>query len=301
MKSNPSPAGIAGLIVSVAAIGVAIYEFTAARKAETSLAAAIHDHQVDEARLQELTRSAKAAAQDQADLQRIIEQQQRAATANAQAAPGDQSAQADKAAKAGEVARNAKAAALADGQAFLASYGQSREMLLQLGRAQIGRNYARFFQMAGIPAAQAEELINQTDLHWIETITLAPNSIHPGEPELPDDQIKNILGDQGFQQLQDFKRLQPIQGLVNDVSNLSTSEPFSPEQTTQLLNIIANANEGYRGGGKADPQSIDWDQVMVQAQGVLSKPQLTVLKAESQLPQIMGLVKQYYQNHPPAK
>jgi len=69
----------------------------------------------------------------------------------------------------------------------------------------------------------------------------------------------------------------------------------------QLLNVITNASSGYVNGGKANQQSLDWNQVMSQAPGILSEAQMTALKAESQLPQLMPLVKQFYQNQPSAK
>ncbi len=300
-KTKPSSSSLAGLALIVLAIGFAIYEFTAARQAEASLATANHEHQVDQARLQELANDARVAAQKQADLQKLVDEHQRVAAVAAPAPVSDEASQADKAAKAAAAARMAKATGLADGQAFLSSFGQSREMLVEIGKAQIGRNYAQFFRLAGLSPAQIDDLENQTAAHWLDTITVAPNSIHPGDPELPDDKLKTILGDQGFQQLQDYRRIQPLQGMVSDISSLATSAPLTPEQATQLLGILGNASDSYRGGGKANPQLIDWSQVLVQAQGVLSEAQLTALKAEAQLPQVMSLVKQFYQNQPTGK
>ena len=57
---------------------------------------------------------------------------------------------------------------------------------------------------------------------------VSPNSIHPSDPGLSDDQMKGILGDQGFQQFQNSQRMQSLQPLVNDVSSLSFAAPLSP-------------------------------------------------------------------------
>ena len=71
--------------------------------------------------------------------------------------------------------------------------------------------------------------------------------------------------------------------------------------STPLLNLLANSSNPYASGGKASLQSVNWDQVLPQAQGFLSEPQLAALKAEAQLPQIMSLIKDFYQKNPPAK
>jgi hypothetical protein len=191
-------------------------------------------------------------------------------------------------------ARNA--AAMVDGQAFLAAYGQSREMLFELGKAQSARNYAAFVQSAGISPEVADALAAKTSEYWIEKLAVMPGGVHPGDPNLPDDEVKAILGEQGFQQLQEFRRVQPLQGVVGDVSTLSVGAPLTPTQSAQLLTIFANASSSYQSGGVARPPTVDWDQVMIQAQGVLSPVQLNALKAEAQGPKVMALIAQFYKD-----
>jgi hypothetical protein len=109
------------------------------------------------------------------------------------------------------------------------------------------------------------------------------------------------LGDEGFQQLQNYQRIQPLQGLVNDVSSLSISEPLNPQQSAQLLTILANASSSYQGGGKATQLSVDWSQAVPQAQGILSAAQINALNAESQLAQVSSLGRQFLQSQSRAK
>ncbi len=130
---------------------------------------------------------------------------------------------------------------------------------------------------------------------------MKPSTIYPSDLNLSDDQLRSILGDQGLQQLYSSLRVQPMQNMVNDVSSLSISAPLTQEQSSQLMNILANASSAYGSGGRATAQSIDWSQALAQAQGILSEPQMNALRAESQLGQLMGLVKQYYQNPQPQK
>jgi hypothetical protein len=79
--------------------------------------------------------------------------------------------------------------------------------------------------------------------------------------------------------------------------------PLTQPQATRLREILANASTSYQAGGKAEPATIDWSRVMEQAQGFLTPPQFSALKADAQLPQISLLMKQFYQQQgqPPAK
>jgi hypothetical protein len=277
-------------LVAVLAAAFFYLEYRAAERLTASLALATSTHQADQAHLQQLTKKVQASEQRQAELEKAL-QQARVATD----APG-------RPARAADSSQAAKAKALADGQAFMTAYGQpAHDMLIAIGKAQVARNFAALIESGAITAAQAEAIENQTAEHWIDSMAVTPNSIHPTDPNLSEDQLKGILGDQGFQQYQNYQRMQPLQGLVNDVSSLSFAAPLSPGQSTQLLTVLANSSSNYVGGGKANPQSVNWDQVLPLAQGILSEQQIAALKAEAALPQLMSMVKEFYQNHPPAK
>jgi hypothetical protein len=285
------------VVMVLLAIGFGGYESSQARQAEASLAAEREKHEADEAQLRQLSGSAKAASDRIAALQAALQQQTSAGSQASQTA-----ANAAKAAKpASAAAQEAKAKALADGQEFLATYGQSRDMLISIGKAQVARNFSGFIRSGAVTPAQIDELETRTSEHWLQSLAVAPNSVHPTDPNLSDAELKGILGEQGFQQFQDYGRMQPLLGMVNDISSMSITAPLSIEQSTQLLSVLAGASSTYQSGGKANPQSIDWNQAMAQAQGVLSEPQFNALKAEAQLPQLMDLVKQFYQARAPAK
>ncbi len=275
-------------LVTVLAVAFFYLEFRAAQRLTDSLALATSTHQADQARVQQLTKRIADSEQRQAELEKAVAQARAAAAAGRPAR-----------ANAGPVSSEK---ALADGQAFIAAYGQpARDLLVSIGKAQVARNFAALIESGAITPAQAEALETQTAQHWIDTIAVTPNSVHPSDPNLPEDQLKEILGDQGFQQYQNFQRMQPLQGMVNDVSSLSFASPLTPGQSSQLLGLLANATPQYASGGKANQQSINWDQVLPQAQGILSEQQLAALKAEAALPQIMSMVKDFYKNSPPAK
>jgi RNA polymerase sigma factor (sigma-70 family) len=292
MSTTKLGLGIASM-VTLFAVGSAVFEGDAASQAQTSLvatqallAAATTTHKADLEKQQHLARIAADDDQKWAALQKTVAEMQSRAAQDAEAASNR---------------KTDKATALAAGQAFLAAYPQARPMLLEISKAQIARNFAAFFQKAGLTPTQIENMENQTAEQWIQTVTVGPNGIHPGDPQLPDDRLKAILGDQGFQQFQDFERVQPLQGFVRDASSMSTSVPITETQANQLLMILANASSSYQGGGKASPNTVDWDQVMVQAQGVLSAQQIAAISAEAQLGKLMPLVAQFRQSSPPTK
>ena len=93
-----------------------------------------------------------------------------------------------------------------------------------------------------------------------------------------------LLGDAGYQQLQQFTRAIPVQGIVHNVADavaLSPS-PLTGEQADQLSRILANSNSRFLSGGTADPAAIDWSLVLPQAQGALSEPQFKALQGQYQ-------------------
>jgi regulator of replication initiation timing len=231
------------------------------------------------------------------DEQKLQKSGNDASEKNPSTSPDQQNA----AAAAREKAAKAKLTALADGQEFVTTNSQGRAILIDIGRAQIARNYAGFYRMAKLSPAQIEDFENETNAYWLSTTVMTPTSIHPDKPVLPDDRARAILGEEGFAQFQQFQRIQPVQNLVNAISSLSTDAPLSRDQSAQLLTIMANASPAYRSGAKADPKTIDWNQVEAEARSVLNASQLEALHAQSQFPRLTTLIKEFYENRPPAK
>jgi hypothetical protein len=163
-------------VVTVLAIGFAILEFTLAQKSKDSLTAAARVHQADVVRQQELTQKVAAAEQAQAQLKTQLAAQ--TAAPPRQPAPPVRSP--------GESAADAaRKKAQEDGQAFMAMFdAQVRPLLMNVGRAQIERNFANLIRSGKLTPAQIEALEAATAEHWIGTIEVAPNSIHPGDPNL---------------------------------------------------------------------------------------------------------------------
>lgn len=293
---------VVGVIASLAVTG--IYEANQASVLKKRVQS-LEQAQAEPAPLIAAREENRRLREQQVKLQQTVEEQEQqlrkfaagAAAKDGKAAPDPQSA----AAAAREKAEKAKEAALSDGKEFIATSSQGRAILIDIGRAQIARNYAAFYRMAKLTPAQIEEFENQTNVQWLSSIVMTPNSVNPDRPALPDEQMRAIFGEAGFAQFEQFRRMQPVQGLLNEISNLSPDAPLTRDQSAQLFAILANASPAYQAGGRADPRTIDWNQAEAQARSVLTVAQLEALRAQSQFPSLMTLVKGFYEKRAPAK
>lgn len=293
---RPSPLAAVLGIVALACLAFALYSAVRVHRAEAAAIAATHAQQADSAKIEQLTSQVRAAEQKQTTLETdLASERQAAETARAALAAAQKGAPPRPGPAAPDNAAAVRAKQRQDGQEFLARFGgQASEPLLLLGRAQIARNYAALFRSGVLTPAQIEALQDATAQHWLDTLELAPNGIHPGEGNLKDDEVKRVLGEDGFQKFQEFRRSQPFQGALNDITTMSIYAPFTPEQSTRLLDTIASATAGYREGAKINPQSTNWDQVVTQSQAFLSPAQIEAVKAHAAFPQIDVLMKQFY-------
>ena len=89
----------------------------------------------------------------------------------------------------------------------------------------------------------------------------------------------DLLGPDGYGQLATFERARPMRGVVDDVAGslATSSSPLTPDQANQLTQLLAGASASYAKGRTATLSPIDWDQVLQQAPGVLSPPQVASL------------------------
>lgn len=106
-----------------------------------------------------------------------------------------------------------------------------------------------------------------------------------------------VLGEEGYRQLLQFRRAEPLQLAVNDLAMLvaQSPTPLSAAQAGQLLTTMANASSRYRAGDRADLVSVDWPQALASAQTFLAPAQFSAFKANVQLQQVYAFVRQFYQ------
>ena len=106
-----------------------------------------------------------------------------------------------------------------------------------------------------------------------------------------------MLGEDGYRQLQQFRRIEPLEVVVNDLASLvvRSPTPLSTAQAEQLLTTMANASSRYQSGDRADLATVDWPQTLARAQAFLAPDQFTVFKTNVQLQQVYALARQFYQ------
>jgi hypothetical protein len=185
-------------------------------------------------------------------------------------------------------------------------------LFLKSYRARLALVYQPLYNALGLPQPQIEKLedLMATNQEQRMDITAAAGSqgMDASDPAISSLQMQNndqlhtgeiaILGQDGYQQLQQFERTQAIGPLIQDVSSIVAygPHPITASQVTDLNSILTNASTSYQSGGNADPQTIDWSQALGSAQELLSEPQFAALKTESQFLEVQAMVKQFYQS-----
>jgi hypothetical protein len=105
-----------------------------------------------------------------------------------------------------------------------------------------------------------------------------------------------LLGDTGYQQLQQFNRMAPVMGIVDTVavSVALTPTPLTGAQSDRLAQILANASSQFQSGGPATPATINWPATLGQAQAILSPAQFAALEGVYDGNQIGQIKTQFY-------
>jgi len=264
-KSTLGIAGVLGIagIIGLVGIGTAIYEFRAARLERATLVAAQHSYEAKQAYLRELEQNAQAASARVADLQHSLDRMPAAGGVqrNTGAAPG--------------IARSGRDPK-ADFKNFMATFPQVRGMMLDVAKYQVATEYAAFFRFAGLTVAQIAQFEDRTAAFWVDHEVVTPQGPQiTSLLRLPDDQLDQILGDQGFAQFQEYIRVGRAYGFSGLIATQAgyTGEAVSPAQADQLAQIILNNSSSYQSGGDLDWNAIDWNTVAAQAKSLLSPAQ----------------------------
>jgi hypothetical protein len=92
---------------------------------------------------------------------------------------------------------------------------------------------------------------------------------------------KELLGNHGFQQLQEFERTMQPRTVVRNLAGAASMNGIglTPQQADQLMHALAGGSEGYRRGGNASVAEIDWSKADAQAAQILSPAQLALFQS----------------------
>ena len=249
MGTAKTTAGLIGLaaILCLPGLGIALYERHLGQREEAGLATATRAYVAAQAHLTSLQQQAAQAANTQSQLQSRVT-------------------------TLGASARDPKA----DGQKFLAAFPQERELLRRMLSSDYSNRFAAFYRSAGLSSAQIERLENQATDVWIQNLETTPTAINNSSnwPVLIGEGLRQMLGDQIFQQFQDYNRAANAHGLADQVAAevAYSGSPLSASQTDQLAAIVTANSPEYQKGHAVNPATIDWQSVQTQAKAVMPEP-----------------------------
>jgi hypothetical protein len=250
----------------------------------------------------ELVKSQRAAqrleleyTQSDARLKALSDQRVKvdAAVAAAKEAASRETAKAD--------AAGGSRATIGAGNTFLSEATENPELRQALGKyfnAEFHLHYLQLAKMMGLSDDQMNQLADayfkrwsdQTDLSQARQLSgdnsdsganAAYQTLAQKVSAAYDDAVRGVVGDAGFQQIHDFDRTYSARTIAYQVAAdaAASSAPLTPEQTDQLLQLVADGSPEYRSGGNVNPSKLDWDRVMTQATGMFSPAQLRSLNA----------------------
>lgn len=276
MSSTKMTAGTAALIavawiVGIFSIGTGVYEQRKSHQARLALKAAALQYAAGQEHQRALLRAVSAAETTLAGLQKDLA---RLTALNPAEFASATTRAASRAGAGGPAGPAARAVSTAEWQSFATAFPEVRNMLAQVHQSQFERSYGKF--MAGLTPAQAQAFESATVDLWDQSEGMAANGgFHPTVNQLPDDQLRAILGDQGFQQLQTYNQMMPANYLASNVwmATGSSGVPISPDQQQQLAQIVADNSPSFENGGRVNLTSVNWDTAATQAQAVLSSAQ----------------------------
>jgi RNA polymerase sigma factor (sigma-70 family) len=268
MTTTKFVAGAAGLVLLLS-VGVAVREVRQSRAAAARWAVANNEMAALAARVRVAHEQAAVAERDLARREKAVAQDRQAG-----------------AAREAELAASVRDPGAA-GQAFLAAHPEIVDVVHENARHGTTQRFQLLFERLRLTPAQLEQfyaVMIQADagLRWNTSRQAPIVKFEIGEKltrEARMARLQQILGAEGFREFQEFSRLEPARRVVDQVTRglYYSATPMTAVQAEQLAVIVAQASAPYRAGSAFSGATLDWDQVVGQARGLLSASQLTPL------------------------
>jgi len=248
-------------ILSIPMGGVAIYETRAAHRANVAVAAAQHEQAAQINRLKALQQEAGDSEVRVAEIQQILEQAQAGLTESLRASASAAATQ----------PRDPRT----DGARFLASFPLARTWLTEAGRVRTPPELLEIYRRAGLTPAQIDDLDTRTWANRVESLTLSPTGMGwsvLGFP--PDNEMRQLLGDAGFQQFEDYKRMADVQGVAAQVALAVAYN--APPLTAAQIDQLAHAIYKVEPNPTLAPDTPEWDATMAPLRSLMTPAQWQV-------------------------
>jgi hypothetical protein len=226
------------------------------------VAAAQYEHAAQISRLKALQQEAGDSEVRVAEIQQILEQAQAGLTESLRASASAGAAQ----------PRDPRT----DGARFLASFPQARTWLAEAGRVRTSPELLEIYRRAGLTPAQIDDLDARTWANRVESLTLSPNVMGwsaSGFP--PDNEMRQLLGDAGFREFQDYnedyKRMADVRGVAAQVASAVAYN--APPLTAAQIEQLAHAIYKVEPNPTLAPGTPEWDATMAPLQSLMTPAQ----------------------------
>jgi hypothetical protein len=191
------------------------------------------------------------------------------------------------------------------------------DLYLKSYRLGLRRQYSAAYQALGLAPSQIDKLEDLATEHEAEGLDIRASAEAQGLTNT-DPGIQAMLHESNEQektaaaeviglswqliQASSAGRVQPLQSEVSKVAMQVAydAEPMTSAQAAQLTQILANNSSTYQSGGRATPNSIDWDSAAVQAAGTLPPAQVQAMTTFGTLNALLNLVRQFNATQPQA-
>lgn len=156
-----------------------------------------------------------------------------------------------------------------------------------------------------------QDKIDQLDLRWIGQAQGAKRddpayrTLRKQQEETLSNDLKTMVGQEGYEALEQFRRANGVRGFVDDLATAMQlgDKPMTLDQQDQLVQTIAKASARFQKGGAAMPWDANWDAIMAQAPGFLTDAQVAALRehGDERVRFVWRLPEFYAQHRPGAK
>lgn len=271
MTTTKMVAGVAGVALMIAVLGTA-YEMTTRWAAEAALAVAREERSALGERLREVEQAAVAAERETALLKEKVDEAVRSAErTKAKAAAA---AQANKGKPSWDP--------VAEGKALLARHPELKRAVVESADASTRFMFGGMYRELDLTPAQIarfEELMREASVASVplngEMATLPAGEGKPWVEVMRS--VAELLGEENRRKMIASAATAPDRRLAVEMASALcfTDSPLTPAQSAQLVQIMTGSRSAGQGGL---PGEINWAAVAAKAGGILSGPQLVVLK-----------------------
>lgn len=162
---------------------------------------------------------------------------------------------------------------------------------IQSKRAEIGRLYLPVLHRLNFPRQQQErfkdimtaEVARGTDIgaaadaQGLTFTDPAISALREQSEKQRKNELLQLLGPAGYREFEAYERALPVRGFVDGLATqLATTTPLTPLQADQLERALAESNEAYRKGNRADPSQMDWSSADRRVREILTPAQFAV-------------------------